>query len=141
MRLLFTKQSKPASYAIRFLTDSPWSHVAAQLKDGSIVDTTLSHGGVRRWSVDDWARIYKEVETREFILPGEHKAEQWALEQLGKPYDWLGVIGLGLRKRKWHDETKWFCSEMKAAMAMQGGRMLVRLDAKRVTPRDLWVAV
>ena len=55
-------------------------------------------------------------------------------------HDWGGVIGIGFRRR-WHDHDAWFCSELIAAAFADAGEPLVRVDAWRITPRDLYLPV
>ena len=60
-----------------------------------------------------------------------------AMEQHGKPYDWAGVLGWGLR-RQWQAPDSWFCFELVAASFDAAGAPLLRgSDAWRITPRDL----
>ena len=63
--------------------------------------------------------------------------------QLGKKYDWLAILSLGLFKRDWQSETKWFCSELllTALNKCTSLRLLnTDADAFRVTPRDLYLS-
>ena len=62
-----------------------------------------------------------------------------AESQIGKPYDWLGVLGIGLH-RDWQEPDRWFCSEMAAWAFQQAGRPLFRPDALyRITPQHFWM--
>ena len=68
-------------------------------------------------------------------------AVSWASKQVGKSYDWTAICGFALR-RDWHDETRWFCSELvEGAMDHCGAQLLHDsgyLD--RITPRDLYLS-
>ncbi|MEW6647176.1 MAG: hypothetical protein AB1450_08265 [Pseudomonadota bacterium] len=62
---------------------------------------------------------------------------QRALSQLGKPYDWPGVLGYAAR-RDWQEDDSWFCSELVAwAFQAEGFPLLRAADAWRINPRDL----
>lgn len=62
-----------------------------------------------------------------------------ARSQLGKPYDWTAVAGLGLH-RDWQEEDSWFCSELVAWAADQAGEPWFRQEAlRRITPQHLWM--
>lgn len=61
-----------------------------------------------------------------------------ASSQLGKPYDWWGILGLSLR-RDWQDPSNWWCSEYALWIFARGGVPLLRSFAiHRGTPEDLW---
>ena len=65
----------------------------------------------------------------------------FAVEQLGKPYDWGAVLAIGARitlNRDWRETDRWFCSELVAAAFEAGGVPLVHArDLAVITPRDL----
>lgn len=60
------------------------------------------------------------------------------LSQEGKPYDWLGVLGVMFRQSNWQSQDCWFCSELVAWAFLQGDYPLLNTDQlERITPRDL----
>lgn len=63
-------------------------------------------------------------------------AIDFAREQLGKPYDYGGVIswswGAG-----WQDSRRWFCSELTAAALAHAG-IIAAPKAHRISPGDLY---
>ena len=62
-----------------------------------------------------------------------------AASQIGKPYDYTAILGLGLR-RDWQEEDAWFCSELVAWAFQHAGDPLFRADClRRVTPQHLWM--
>lgn len=62
-----------------------------------------------------------------------------AESQIGRPYDWLGALGLALR-RGWQDRRAWFCSELVAWAADAAGSPWFRRNRiGRVTPEHLWM--
>jgi hypothetical protein len=60
---------------------------------------------------------------------------EFMVSQLGKPYDWGGVFSLGIH-RNWHDENKWFCSELLAA-AINKSKQMFSLASNKIVPRDI----
>lgn len=58
--------------------------------------------------------------------------------QIGKPYDLVGAIGLGLQ-RDWSAQHKWWCSEHVAWSFQMEGVPLVNPEVKynRISPDDL----
>lgn len=134
MKVIFTRNYWPASIAIRVLTASRWHHCGIVV-DNEVIEAGAWHG-VRSVPL---AQFKKRGEWAIYDVPlaSEEKAIEWVSQQLGKPYDWLGVFGLML-SHNWHKENRWYCSELVAAAAIQGGTPIVRSSMKGVTPRDLW---
>lgn len=137
VQLLFSTNRQPGSQLIRAATWSRWSHVA--LVDGdTVIEATVLHG-VRRGSAV--AAIARASRCALVALPSRAPAAviAAAASQLGKPYDWTAIIGLGLR-RDWQEEDAWFCSELVAWAFQQAGEPLFRAEClRRVTPQHLWM--
>lgn len=136
--LLFcTNPANPLSWVIRAGSWSKWSHVA--LIDGDdVIESVALHGVVRtplatRQRQDPrWAIATLACADRTAIIRA-------AKTQIGKPYDYTGVIGIGLH-RDWQEADSWFCSELVAWAFQQGGSPLFRTGAcRRVTPQDIWM--
>lgn len=136
--LLFcTNPRNPLSLAIRACSWSTWSHVA--LIDGDSVIEAVALNGVvrtplaRRQAADPrWAISPLPCRDADTVIAA-------AASQIGKPYDYTAVIGLGLH-REWRDDDSWFCSELVAWAFVQAGSPLFRSDSlHRVTPQDLWM--
>jgi len=138
IQLIFcTNPINPLSWAIRAGSWSRWSHVAI-IDGNSIIEAIALHGVVRtplaerqaadpRWSIS--------------ALPCSDPSAVIAAArgQLGKPYDYTGVLGIGFH-RNWQAPDSWFCSELVAWAFEQGGSPLFRPHAThRVTPQDLWM--
>ncbi|MGH8348139.1 MAG: YiiX/YebB-like N1pC/P60 family cysteine hydrolase [Pseudomonas sp.] len=137
IQLMFSTTNKPFSALIRAATWSRWSHVA--LVSGSHVIEASALGGVRQVSKD-----HAISQTAEFCLVdlparAPDSIIDMARSQLGKPYDWSGILGLGLH-RNWQEDDAWFCSELVAWAAAESGEMWFRPDAmRRITPQHLWM--
>ncbi len=135
--LLFSTTGNPMSTAIRAFTFSRWSHVA--IIDGDDVIEAAALHGVRRVSVIDAINRAKRGEVVEFPALDPDRIIAAAAGQIGKPYDYTALIGLGLR-RDWQESDSWFCSELVAWAFHEAGEPLFRAEAMhRVTPEHLWM--
>jgi len=131
----FTRGTGLACWIVRTATWDWSSHVGFKLDDGTVLDATPDFGVSIRNAVDDETTEYWKI-----LAPKQHiaNAVTYAKGQVGKPYDWKAIIGMGLR-RDWHDDSKWFCSELVEGAFDFVHWPLVR-DADlldRITPRDL----
>lgn len=137
IQLLFSTTHYPFSGLIRVATWSRWSHVA--LVSGAHVIEAVALAGVRQVSkayAIERASAYCLVE-----LPARNPQAiiDAARSQIGKPYDWTAIAGLGLR-RDWQEDDAWFCSELVAWAADQAGEPWFRQEAlRRVTPQHIWM--
>ena len=124
--LQFGASNTPLSWLVRAATGSPWSHVDFVLPDGRLLGA-LPGQGVRIHNQPDTRTIRLQVDAPPAVL-------DWALSQLGKPYDWGGALSAGLR-RDWQQEDRWFCSELVMwAFAQERIRLLRTNDHHRITP-------
>ncbi len=137
-------QEDASSWLIRQATWSRWSHVDLVLPDGTLLGARID-GGVKirpngydhftdilRLSVASFTPLSRALE---FSNPtAEAALYAWAHAQVGKPYDWSAILGVGLH-RDWRDEGKWFCSELVYRAFEVAGLDLLRIGgAWRVTP-------
>ncbi|MDG9783723.1 YiiX/YebB-like N1pC/P60 family cysteine hydrolase [Metapseudomonas otitidis] len=137
VQLLFTRRRHPFSGIIRAATWSSWSHVA--LVDGSHVIEAVALQGVRE--VPRPLAVQNASAHCVVDLPARNPGAiiDAARSQVGKPYDWSAIAGLGLR-RDWQEDDAWFCSELVAWAAAQAGEPWFRQEAlRRVTPQHLWM--
>lgn len=138
VKIFFSDSSYPMSALIRCLTWSEYSHVGFILND-CVVDSTLSHGGVRIRPLTDAKKNTTKFEVCEFPLVNDD-AIRYAMSQVGKPYDFTAVLGLPFR-RNWQEDDSWFCSELVAWACIQAGTPLVNKQVWRITPQDLFQTV
>lgn len=95
-----------------------------------------SRGGVRERPsvIDHYSRI------EQFTAEGINQAYGWARTQDGKRYDYSAITGIALN-RNWHDESRWFCSELIVVAFEKAGFPLLSTRPSaavwRITPRDL----
>lgn len=138
VRLLFSTTGNPFSALIRAATWSRWSHVSI-IDDGDMVIEAAALHGVRRVPFVDAINRAADAALVELPSPDAAAVIAAAASQIGKPYDYTAILGLGLR-RDWQQDDAWFCSELVAWAFAQGGTPLFRPEAMhRVTPQHLWM--
>jgi hypothetical protein len=116
---------------------SPWSHVATIVPGERVIDARWLHGVCERPLAEVIAHASKHAE-REWFVPDAPAGYAWLREQVGRPYDTAGVIGLGLR-REWQDEEAWFCSELHEQFLEHCGLTRFVNSPRRVTPQHSWM--
>lgn len=128
--LQFTTKPLPFAWLIRTATWSRISHVDFVLPDGRLLGARGS-GGVAIREPGEYSHCERfHVEAPADVL-------KLAASQIGKPYDWAGILGFATRQN-WQSEDKWFCSELVAWAFQEAGFPLLRAErASRITPRDL----
>lgn len=137
IKLLFCTTNGPISWAIKVVTWSTWSHVA--FIDGDDVIEAVSIHGVRRYplakrltEVSKYAIVELSCDNPEAVLAA-------AALQIGKPYDYTGVLGIGFH-RDWTATNSWWCSELVAWAIATGDKPQWRTDAlRRITPEHEWM--
>jgi hypothetical protein len=108
--MIFTNSKKPAAPLIRFVTWSQFSHVAVMIDDDTIVHADFK--GVRVEPIkdlqdrsDNWMIVEYECENPQDVISA-------CLTQVGKPYDFTGLVGIIIRDIDIQDDSKWWCSEL-----------------------------
>jgi len=126
MRFIFTTSDSLASKAIRAAEGGDPSHVGIVLPTGIVIDSTFLHGGVKAWYLDEWKAMDKRrvVADITFRTPDEEAGITWLGQQLGKPYDTLGVLGMAFWRDSGSDKKHW-CSELALGSALAAGKTLV----------------
>lgn len=136
VRVVFTRRHALGSVLLRAALWSAWSHCA--IVDGDRIIEAAAFHGVRERPL---AELLAEASEYEIIeIPARNPAAVIAAarSQLGKPYDWRGVVGIGFRRR-WQDEDAWFCSELVAYAFEAAGDLLFRAKRWRIRPPDLYI--
>jgi uncharacterized protein YycO len=136
IRIQIVTSPGPISAAIRFETRCWASHVEfVEMVDGHTLGSR-SKGGVmlRKGSLDRYSKV------EQFTANGINEAYEWALMQVGKPYDYSAIAGITLN-RNWRNESRWFCSELVAAAFEHAGCPILStrpsIGIWRITPRDI----
>jgi len=110
---------------IRWWTKSRYSHV--EIVVGGIACAADAWSGkvrtapVTTFNRDNWDVVEVELQ----------KDAPWLLNQVGKGYDWLGI--LGLITLGFDDPSRWYCSELAAAA--------MGLSPRQVSPGELYSKV
>ena len=137
MRLIFTRGDGLANRLIRAFEGGDWDHVG--IIDGDhVIEATASHGVRRRLL----ASLQADRPVHEIVnvpgIPGqEGMALQWARKQVGKPYDWGGVVGFLFWRGSWAATGSWYCSELGALTLALSGRQVAG-QHRRVGVRMLY---
>ncbi|ARS57413.1 hypothetical protein BC427_15600 [Ralstonia solanacearum FJAT-91] len=137
VQLLFTTTNGPLGWGIRVCTWSAWSHVALVAGD-QVIESMPGHG-VRRVPLAGAIQCADRYELATMPARDPARIIEAAASQIGKPYDYEAICGLGLH-RDWQQADAWFCSELLAWSFHQAGEPLFRADCvRRVTPQHLWM--
>ena len=133
---LSTIRYAPDSFLIRFNTRCQYSHIGFvnTTPENTIYLSSHLQGGVK-------IRTPQEEHMSDHLYVTAPKIEQayeWALTQVGKPYDYTAIFGLAL-DRNWRKTDSWFCSELVSAAFEYAGSTLLNplIEVWRVTPRDI----
>lgn len=138
MQLLFTRRPIIGASFIRAVTWSDWSHVEVVSGPGQLTGAGFPHG-VTVEARDARLALASKAALMTIPTPNEADGTQFLRDQLGKPYDWLGALGLAFH-RDWQEDDAWWCSELAAAAVQAAGMQLFRDGAiRRVTPQNIWV--
>lgn len=137
VKLLYSRSHHPSSAGIRLATWGEFSHVA-QI-DGDRIIEAVFRPGVREASLDSaiarashWAIVEYDHRNPDGMIAAVRS-------QIGKPYDKLGALGLGLH-RDWQDDNAWWCSELLPwAAAQAGDPWFMPQVMHRITPQHLWM--
>ena len=137
IQLLLSKRRHPGSALIRAVTWSRWSHV--DIVRGPLLLSAAAPHGVGYYSLYDRLDLASAAVMVEVPVQNVRAAMDWAESQIGKPYDWLGVLGVGLH-RDWQEDDAWFCSEFAMQTLRAGGYEPYRTKAlRRVVPEHVWI--
>ncbi len=134
MKIIFVTNNNIGSIVTRWFTWSTYSHVVLAYRDRVISADFFE--GVKLYTTKDFLIKYKKIQVAEVLNVDEDKAWQFALHQVGKPYDYLNILGIFF-KRDWTNSETWMCSELTSVALHEGGVTLIKKSANRVTPEDL----
>ena len=139
------------SWVIRHLSHSPFSHVDAELPDGTLLGASDSPNApvitgnprgvaVRPSNYESYGRKCRMI----IETPLADKIRSKALSQLGKPFDnsaLKGFLSDALPgERNWRATDKWFCSELAVWSFEAAGYWCPSLSVwpkNRISPSDL----
>lgn len=119
MQIAFVAADNLGGIAIRAFEGGQASHCGLLIGGDDVIDATFRHGVALRRR-EQFERRRRIVEVIDVPLPDERAAVMFALEQVGKPYDWTAIVGfMGLRD--WSSDRRWYCSELCASALIAGG--------------------
>lgn len=125
-KLLFFKGSQGNIWDkfICLITNSAYSHVELQFPNGKCWSSSTYDGGVRAKYID---MADGHWDTLECPTP----SEKLFLQEVGKEYDYIGLIGTVIRVPWFSRQRKWFCSEIVAeALGLE--------NSWKYTPEDIY---
>lgn len=121
---------------IRWQTRGDYGHAALRLRSGEVIEAQFRAGVVvREFDENDGAQAFDVPDLND---EQADLVEKFARDQVGKPYDWLGVLRFISRRpeRRWQDS--WFCSELVFACFQAGGIDLLRdIQPWKVSPTHI----
>lgn len=122
------------SSAIRWQTDSPYTHAAVYFPSTGKVIESMQGKGVRHVKLD----TRDEVEFYEVAGRVDWGKVQAFLEgELGAPYDYAAIVRFVTRFRG-RSNKAWICSELVFEAVRHGGvNLLERIEAHQVSPGKL----
>jgi uncharacterized protein YycO len=128
VKLRLSASNSMVSRAIKLLTWSDYSHVDFVLDSGDYLGSVPGKGVIVHRQKEPLEHFYHIDASYDTITNA-------ALNQLGKPYDYTGIVGF-LFNRDWQKTDSWFCSELVAASI---NKEIALFDAEsfRITPRDI----
>lgn len=136
MKLLFTRRHHLGSAGIRIVTWSAYSHVDVIMDDGKLIGA-IAGKGVIESSYEERIKAASKAVIMDLPVKEINEAMAFLRRQLGKPYDWSGVLGIGLH-RDWQEDDKWSCAELAAAAAAEAGQRPFDVEFHhRITPQSL----
>jgi uncharacterized protein YycO len=117
-----------------------WSHAAVDTGEGTVIEARFFQG-VTETPLEKFLLRYgdRRLEAHGIDCPDPAAGIAWARQQVGKPYDWRSVVGLGLRL-SWQEEDSWQCAELVEAALLHAGRARFRSAPYRITPNISWMA-
>ena len=140
IRLIFSRSSGLFSPLVQVGTWSSFSQCGILTKENTIVESAFTLGGVVETSFTSFIERVKYYEIVELDCVDADAIIAAARSQIGKPYDWTGLIGIAVRKRDWQEDDSWFCSELIAWAFDRGSTPLFnREDIHRITPQNLYM--
>lgn len=138
LTLYLTASRTVGSFLIRAFTWSKWSHVFIQDGDNAI-EAHWMHG-VRSVPLEEALRPAKRMAKVQVAVKDEQAVLEAIRAQIGKPYDYLAIVGFLFRNRKWNEDDAWECAELIAHGFDKAGEPLFRSDSvPRIVPEHFWL--
>lgn len=134
LKVMFTNSKMPLSPIIRAVTWSKFSHMAIVINDHEILHSDFH--GVRIEPLVDLQARSKNWMIVEYKCDRPEDLITACKTQLGKPYDFTGLIGIAIRDVNLQDDSKWWCSEIPAFGALISNQPFFQDEyLHRITPQ------
>lgn len=125
-------------FFIRLFTRSDFTHIALDLGDNMLIESYPGVGvRIRRYSDHEMGLCrfrYTDQATLQRVFPNIRK---WVMSQVGKKYDYWGIIGFAFNDPKLHDLYRWFCSTFFDVAYEIGGIILFHKKETLIDPGDI----
>lgn len=123
---------------ISWWTRGPYSHVEIIFPNGDWFSSSTRDNGVRFKKImpspHNWH--YQNLQLDESLI---NEIYTWCETQVGKPYDWFGAFGVGIKiptKNLSDSKSKWFCSEICSNPLIRNNTINISTD--QISPNYLW---
>lgn len=133
LRTIYCRTRGLMTPVIRARFWSAWSHCGILTPDDTVIEATFWHG-VREIRVDEFIKRASKWEEKRIACDSPLAGIAWARSQIGKRYDILGALGIGLN-RKWQSDRAWFCSEFLEQAVVMAGRLRFLSETWRIDPQ------
>ena len=138
-----------APATVRWWTNCNFSHVDFVLPPGlKLPDGTLTEGGELLGARGDGVKVrppnyMKFTKVQRYYFPGApNSIYNYAITQIGKPYDYTAIFNFVVQNRNWRNDNAWYCSELVEGCCEHENYPLLRIaDDDTVTPRDLTLSL
>jgi len=138
VRVLFTRRRAIGSLLIRGVTWSAFSHVEIVIGD-HVIGANIPHG-VSLTPIKERLAVSSYAALVDLPCADPVRVQQVAIDQLGKGYDYLGLLGILVHSDALQTPDKFFCSEFVAWSFREAGYPLLRPELiGRGTPQNLWM--
>lgn len=118
MKAIYVDSKGILSSIIKVLDHGEWSHVGI-IKDDHVIEAVWQDG-VRYRRLDSLMRDCPDHTIIDVPVPNEEDGLNFAYSQIGKPYDFFGIVGLPFN-RTFQEDDKWWCSELWATSLIKAG--------------------
>lgn len=131
--IYFTKTRGIISLLVRWFTWGKYSHVV--IAKGGVAIEADPFKGVREIAL---RKVLEEATAyKHYKIMGSRLVWAFLQQQVGKGYDWAGIVAHVARWRKIQWRDAWTCSELIASAFEFADQPLLRGDPSRVTPETL----
>ena len=137
IKIRFTNEHALTSFIIRGFTWSEWSHCEFLFTDGYL---GADFDGVKVRPFNYCRPAHYAIGVMDCPYDTSQKIEEAARSQIGKPYDFLNILGLAFHN-DWQEKNAWTCSKLVFWSFLQGLVQLLDADkANRITPGLIYLS-